>query len=126
LVGLLRGHGEQVRRLVEILVVAEGPGGVGVAGDLEEALDDIDADTTGHFARLVAAHAVADDRDAVLGEEQESVLVVVAFAADIGGAGELKGHRSRHSIAEVVAQVSPRRACRTPGRAPGAWLLSRA
>src|SRR5947209_6134924 len=99
LVGPLRSDLQEVRAFVLAAVVAEGPGGVGIVGDLEEPLDGVDADARGDFAGLVPSHAVADDGDAMLRQKQKRVLVVVALAADIGGAGELEGH-GRRSIAD--------------------------
>src|SRR5207245_9865468 len=73
-------------------VLAEGPGGVRISGDLEHPLDRLHPDPRCDLAGLVAAHAVADDRDVVFGQEQQRVLVVIALAADVGRASELEAH----------------------------------
>ena len=66
-----------------------------LAGRLGELLHRLDRDARGDLAGGVAAHAVADDEQVVVGVDAEGVLVVVPAHPHVGEAGVLDRHGRR-------------------------------
>ena len=54
------------------------------AGEADELVDGVDGDLGGDLARGVAAHAVRDHEEVLLGVDEEAVLVAFALAAHVG------------------------------------------
>ena len=81
-----------------------GPGSLGIVGGRREELaHGVDRHLRRDLARRVAAHSVGDDVEAVLAEDGEVVLVVVALLADVRFAGDFDAERFSHGLpGEVI------------------------
>ena len=98
----------------DVLVEAEGPGDLLVAaGQAHELVDGVDRDLGGDLARGVAAHAVGDHEQVLLGVHEEAVLVALALPPDVGDGlvGDLHGERC-HGLFETNLTCDPRRESR--------------